>query len=128
MDGCCPDWAIDDRSIARSRCYTDFTVTDLKIIWEDSALKLLNDRDRYTRNAVQEEFRTDPEKNKVTVDAATGEYCTLVSDERFAVVWWLDPGKRVATVRAVVRNPGFDPTDTDLKAHVDAAVALESKG
>jgi len=102
-------------------------VTDLKIIWEDDALKLLMDRDRYTRNAIQEDFRADPQRNAVLVDAATREFVTRVSDERFAVVWRLDSTGSLAIVRALFPVASFDPAAPGLKEFIDRAVAQETK-
>ena len=38
-------------------------MSELSVIWEDKALSLLDGRDRYTRNAIREEFRRDPQKD-----------------------------------------------------------------
>lgn len=100
-------------------------MADLKIIWEDDALRLLMDRDRYTRNAIQEEFRKDPETNKVPLDNQGREYLTRVSEQRFAVVWQFDPQLRVANVRAVVPISRL-PTE-NLKEYIDRLVAAEIK-
>jgi hypothetical protein len=40
-------------------------MADLSVIWEDDALKLLEGRDRYTRNAIREQFRRDPQKDAI---------------------------------------------------------------
>lgn len=102
-------------------------MTDLRIIWEDSALKLLMDRDRYTRNAIQEEFRNDPRNGAIVVDPDKGVYLTRVSEERFAVVWQLEPSARLAIVQAVVPISNLDPRRGGLKELVEHAVAQESK-
>ena len=59
----------------------------MKIVWEDSALKLLETRDRYTRNAIREEFGRDPEKEKIGIGDGNSSFLTPVSNNRFSVIW-----------------------------------------
>ena len=104
----------------------------LNIIWEDSALKLLETRDRYTRNAIREEFRRDPEKDKIEIDndPEAPTYLTPVSNNRFSVIWRLTGHH--AVVRAVVPLTNLDQlrglTDGSKKAYLGKVVATESKG
>lgn len=44
---------------------------DNPVIWEDDALKLLEERDRYTRTAIRDEFRQDPRKGAISLDVST---------------------------------------------------------
>ena len=99
----------------------------LKIIWEDDALKLLMDRDRYTRFVIQEEFRQDPQKDAIALDAAEGDYLTQVSNKRFTVVWHLDTSRQQAIVRAVVPLTNIDAHADGLKEYVQRAVEREVK-
>ena len=99
----------------------------LKIIWEDDALRLLMDRDRYTRHVIQEEFRQDPQKDAIELDAAEGDYLTQVSNKRFTVVWRLDESRQQAIVRAVVPLTNIDPQSDGLKEYVQRAVEREVK-
>lgn len=108
-------------------------MSDLSVIWEDDALKLLEGRDRYTRNAIREEFRRDPEKNAVKFNPDHSTLLTPVSDNRFSVVWRLNEADRQAVVRAVVplTNVGelAKPQALDkLRDYVWRAVQAESKG
>ena len=80
----------------------DTTMADLRVIWEDDALRLLEGRDRYTRNAIREEFRRDPSKGAVEIDTEQHQFLTPVSDNRFTVVWRLDDQTQQAVVSAVV--------------------------
>lgn len=105
-------------------------MADLSVIWEDSALKLLERRDRYTRNAISEEFRRDPQKDAIEIDPADASFLTPVSDNRFSVIWRRD-GER-AVVRAIVALPHLETLKTltadNKKAYVGQIVKAESKG
>ena len=74
-------------------------MADLNVIWEDGALDLLDGRDRYTRNAIREEFRLDPQKGVIELDVDS--FLTPVSDKKFSVVWRKN-NEGAAVVRAVV--------------------------
>ena len=121
------EWAYTPRSL----------MPDLRVIWEDNALKLLEERDRYTRNAIREEFRRNPEKGAIEFDAARRDFLTPVSDGRFSVIWRLDEQRCEAVVRAVVPLTNIsldagamqnDGARTRLKEFVQRAVSIESKG
>jgi hypothetical protein len=112
-------------------------MSDLSVIWEDDALKLLERRDRYTRNAIREEFRLDPQKRAIEFDPDHSTYLTPVSDNRFSVVWRFDRETRQAVVRAVVPLPHLPSGAGALeepgariafKEYVERAVKVESKG
>ncbi len=107
----------------------------LKVIWEDDALKLLEGRDRYTRNAIREEFSRDPQKGAIKFDPQQSGYLTPVSDNRFSVIWRLDETAQQAIVRAIVALPNIksdppnEPKEIEaLKEYVQRAVRTESKG
>lgn len=106
------------------------------ISWEEPALKLLERRDRYTRNAIREDFSRDPEQGAIEFEPDS--FLTPVSDQRFSVIWRrLDGGQRVS-VRAVVplTNVKFDAAAfkaqpdalEELRAYVKRVVKSESKG
>jgi hypothetical protein len=105
-------------------------MADLSVIWEDSALKLLETRDRYTRNMIREEFRREPEKDAIELDPEKQSFLTPVSNNRFIVVWRRD-GERIL-VQAVVPLPNLDQVKTlpsaSKKAYIDKVVSTESKG
>jgi hypothetical protein len=102
----------------------------LHIIWEDTALRLLESRDRYTRNAIREEFRRDPERNAIEIDPTDRSCLTPVSDSRFSVIWHRE-GERVV-VRAVIPLTNLDTlrnlAPPGKKAYVGKIVATESNG
>jgi hypothetical protein len=111
-------------------------MSDNPVIWEDNALKLLEERDRYTRTAIRDEFRRDPRKGAIAFDMAERNFLTPVFDGRFSVIWHLDDQRRVV-VRAVVAltNISLDVSATRneadrdrLKEYVQRAVSIESKG
>jgi hypothetical protein len=112
-------------------------MSDLAVIWEDDALKLLEGRDRYTRNAIREEFRRDPQKDAIEFDPDHHSFLTPVSDNRFSVIWRLNQDAKQAVVRAVVALPNISLDAAQLKNpiylntlkdYVWRVVEAESKG
>ena len=112
-------------------------MADLKVIWEDKALGLLDGRDRYTRNAIREEFSRDPRKDAIEFDPEQRGFLTPVSDSRFSVIWRLDEQRQEALVRAVVPLTNIPTAASELekpdalnnlKEYVQRAVQKESKG
>jgi hypothetical protein len=105
-------------------------MADTSVIWEESALKLLERRDRYTRNTIREEFRRDPEQDAIEIDPAEGSFLTPVSNNRFSVFWKRAGAQSV--VRAVVPLTNLDRLkmlDTaGRKAYLVEVLAKESKG
>jgi hypothetical protein len=105
-------------------------MADRNVIWEDSALKLLETRDRYTRNAIREEFRNHPEQDAIEIDPAEGSFLTPVSNNRFSVIW--RRSGELVVVRAVVPLTNLDALKTlaasGKKAYIGDVVARESKG
>lgn len=112
--------------------------SDMKVIWEDGALKLLMDRDRYTRQAIQDEFRRNPLNEAIEFDKDQRAFLTPVSDKRFYVVWYLEAtglqsksrpaADPTAVVRAVLPLTNVRGESTNLKEYVQRAVERESKG
>ena len=107
----------------------------IKVIWEDLALKLLNDRDRYTRQAVQDEFRRDPRNEAIEYDKDQGAFLTPVTNKRFYVVWYQadtqsksGTAEPVVVVRAVLALTNVNPDSPGLKEYVERAIKAESKG
>lgn len=103
-------------------------MANLKVIWEDDALKLLMGRDRYTRQAIQDEFRNNPEQDAIEFDPDQRGFLTPVSNSRFSVIWYLDQQRHQAIVRAVVPLTNVNPQAPGLKEYVQRAVQVESKG
>jgi hypothetical protein len=104
---------------------------NLRVIWEDSALKLLEARDRYTRNTIREEFRRDPERNAIALDEQEASFLTPVSESRFSVIWHRNNDGQ-AVVRAVVPLTNLDQLkkmpSAKMKAYVSKVIADESQG
>jgi len=100
----------------------------LKVIWEADARKLLMTRDRFTRQAIEEEFGSDPQREAIPLDPANGEFLTQVSNNRFSVIWCLDDLEQQAIVKAVVPLTNVEKTSVGLKEYVQRAVDAESKG
>jgi hypothetical protein len=101
------------------------------VTWESSAERLLQQRDRFTQQAIKREFQTlaeapAPPPRSIEFDAARKGYLTSVAEERFTVVWYLDNG--TAVVRAVVPTTRFSPESPDLKSRVQDIVKQESRG
>jgi hypothetical protein len=102
-------------------------MSDLSVTWEANALDLLESRDRYTRQAIRDQF--DPNAGAIPFDPDDADnFLSLVSDNRFSVVWRKDGDK--AVVRAVLPLPNLAPTTppSELKAYVQRAVKAESNG
>jgi len=100
----------------------------LKVVWEDDALQLLLDRDRYARQEIRDEFRRNPEEGARQFDPDA--FVTPVSNRRFLVVWYRDLARNQAVVKAVVPVTSFS-ADTDaaaLKEYVQRTVLAQSKG
>jgi hypothetical protein len=111
-------------------------MTETSISWERPAMKLLDRRDRYTRNAIMEDFDRDPQRDAIELEP--DNFLTPVSDQRFSVLWRrLDGGQRVS-VRAVIplTNVPIDAAQfkqrpellEELRAYVKRVVKSESKG
>ena len=102
-------------------------MSDLSVTWEANALDLLESRDRYTRQAIRDQFN--PNLSAIPFDPDDADnFLTLVFDDRFSVVWRKDGDN--AIVRAVVPLPNVASTTepSELKAYVQRAVKAESNG
>lgn len=110
----------------------------LTIRWEDAALEMLENTDRYTRNAVRTDIRNairdefngqaggkfflfDPERNG---------YATPVDDNRRTVVWYHRKDQNTADISAII--PGVRNltrlSGDELHNYLRRAVTAESKG
>jgi hypothetical protein len=103
-------------------------MSNLKIFWEDQALKLLDIRDRYTRKVIREEFSKDPQKGALPFDPDNGGFVTPVSDSRFSVVWRLEGQQAVVLAIVPLTNVSGMSQGQELKEYVQRAVRAESKG
>jgi hypothetical protein len=99
------------------------------VTWDGSALDLLEQRDRFTRQAIRDEFTQDPTTKAVQFDSAEGGFVTPVADDRYSVVWYRDAANQTAVVRAVVPWTRFGGlSGEDLKIQLAKVVQQESKG
>jgi hypothetical protein len=103
-------------------------VASLKVVWEDNALNLLLDRDRYTRQSIRDEFRRDPLQAAIEFDPAQRGFVTFVANKRYSVVWYLDEKGEQALVRAVVPLTNMNAQGPALKEYIERVVEIESKG
>ncbi len=102
-------------------------MSKLGVTWEEPAERLLLQRDRFTRQAITEEFARDPRERAIVFDPEHKGYLTPVADNRYSVVWYLDEDQQAAVVRAVV--PSTNVVEQDgLKDYVQRVVQIESKG
>ena len=101
-------------------------MNDVDIYWANSAIKLLDTRDRYTRSSILEVFGRNPRIEALQYD--TDAFITPVSNRRYSVVWRLDKDRNCALVRAVIPwiNLESEPPDT-RKDRVERAIARETK-
>jgi hypothetical protein len=100
--------------------------TTLRVDWTE-AERLLKDRDRFTQQAIKQEFESDPEKGAIAFDPAQQGFLTPVFDERYSVIWYKNAANHLAVVRAVVPLPHVSDSE-GLKEYVQRAVLFESKG
>lgn len=96
--------------------------------WQSWAEKLLDKRDRYTRNAIRTEFERSPRERATALDAALGWYATPVASNRFTVVWRLNESEGKAEVAAVFPTQFVGESPEQLKRQVMEAVEQESGG
>lgn len=98
-----------------------------KFTWEEGALTLLENRDRYTRKEIREEFSAATGETTIEFDPAEHGYLTPVSNGRFSVVWYLDPNNKQGIVRAVVPLTGIRGSTDGLKEYVERVIDKEFK-
>lgn len=105
----------------------------MNVTWEKSAERLLNQRGRFAKEAIKQEFEDKVLKGIVLIpqgsvefDAVRKGYLTPVADNRFSVVWYMKGA--AASVEAVVPVPTvrFAKDSTNLKARVEQIVNRES--
>ena len=110
-------------------------MADLNVSWDDTALRLLEGKDRYTRNVIREEFSRDPGRKAIILDPAKSLSVTPVSNGQLGVVW--QTIDNLTLVRAIVPAAHVDFEDPqwqqqekrdELKAYIQRAVQAESKG
>jgi hypothetical protein len=101
---------------------------DVDVLWDSGALDLLNQRDRYTRQIIQDEFRAKFNTASSTAYDADASV-TPVADQRFLVIW--RPNATGAIVRAVVPNTNRSVEHMEveeLRDYIERAVKFASKG
>jgi hypothetical protein len=114
------------------------TSRNLKVLWENNALLMLEKRDRYTRSDVLTEFiktissgfNEAATQKSVLFDPVRKGYVTPVLDGRFAVVWYDCPEINSAIVSAFFPASGSfsNVKQADLKDWVQRAAKRESDG
>jgi hypothetical protein len=100
----------------------------LNVIYDDVAVRLLDQRDRFTSRAIKKEFERDPQKNAVSIDPAEAVFLTPVLEGRFTVIWRLDDPGAVSVVQAVLPLTSLDPHAPGFKEYLKRAVQAEMKG
>lgn len=110
----------------------------LAIRWEDAALDMLENTDRYTRSAVRRdirsaikgEFNGQAGGKFILFDPVRNGYATPVDDNRRTVVWYHRPDQQTADIAAVV--PGARNLNRlsgeELHDYIRQAVKSESRG
>ena len=98
----------------------------LRVSWEPAAKDLLQKRDRYTREAIEEEFADNPTKGAIEFDVQEHYYATPVANKRYTVVWKMSD--KVANVRAVLPTQFLGSDIERIRNEVKFAVNKESKG
>lgn len=96
-----------------------------------SAERLLQQRDRFTQQAIKQEFeqaaRLEPMSQPcIPFDHVFNGFLTPVADDRYTVVWYEEAGE--AVVHAVVPTTRFSADMNDLKERVRNVVQRESHG
>jgi hypothetical protein len=94
------------------------------VAWSDVAKQLLGKRDRYTDALIRKEFKPVPSD---AILIGQRRYVTSVADNRYAVVWDLDPGS-VANVRAVVPTQLRSKNPDDVRKQVNDVLRYELNG
>jgi hypothetical protein len=103
----------------------------VKVRWAASAERLLQQRDRFTQQAIKQEFeqavRVEPVAPPcIPFDHLFNGFLTPVADDRYTVVWYEEHGE--AVVHAVVPTTRFSADMADLKERVRSVVQRESHG
>ena len=103
----------------------------MRVRWAPSADRLLQQRDRFTQQAIKREFEAALETDAIAppciqFDRVLNGFLTPVADGRYSVVWYEEEGE--AVVHAVVPTTRFSPEMADLKERVRNVVQRESDG
>ncbi len=99
----------------------------LPVRWLPAARKLLGKRDRYTREAIERDFKQDPRREAIEFDQARHCWVTPVADNRYSVIWHMDPDGSVAIVEAVVPVHFVGDDREQLKNQVNEVVRLAAE-
>ncbi|SRR5258706_13966283 len=97
------------------------------INWVDVARELLARRDRFTRRAIERDFKANHRHDNVVLDDAAKLYATPVAENRYAVIW-RRLGERSIEVRAVVASRLTKTDSADLKSSLEKTVRFETNG
>lgn len=97
-------------------------MSSLKVVWQDSAVDLLLDRDRYTRQSIRDGFRRNPRQEAMPFDPELHGFVTVVADKQYGVVWYQDDDRGWAFVRAVVPAANVPTQASALETYVDHVV------
>jgi len=95
------------------------------IKWSDEAQQLLRKRDSYTDDLIRKEFQ--PVETEA-IRIGSSRYVTPVADNRYAVVWDLDPASSTANVRAVVPTQLRSRSADDVRKQISDVIQYESDG
>lgn len=87
---------------------------------------LMKSRDHYARDAIEKEFRANPLKEAIPVDADSRYFVTPVANHRYSVVWTDEPD--CVIVQAVVPAQFSPYKKGKLLDQVQRAVEHESNG
>jgi hypothetical protein len=90
------------------------------------ATMLMKSRDHYARDAIEKEFRANPSKDAIRVDADGRYFVTPVANHRYSVVWTEEP--EWVVVQAVVPAQFSPHKSGKLLDQVQRAVEHESNG
>lgn len=100
----------------------------ISVRWSRDAVKLLGKRDRGTERVIRADFERAPTEGGILFDAAKHQWVTPVADNRYSVVWALDPDSNTANVQAVLpaRFTSTDPVS--VKEQVGKVILMETDG
>lgn len=95
--------------------------------WAGTARESMAQRDRFTRYEVKKGIETDdPMQGAVNIDPARNLYASNVSNERYAVVWQLDPAKHKISVKYVVAMQFRTRDPAQLKETLSRVISADS--
>ena len=97
-----------------------------EISWSPEAEDLLRKRDRFTRQAIKEDFAHNLQRDAIALDGDF--YATPVANSRFTVVWQRTGNRHIIAVKAVVPTQFRAESKEKLRDQVKEVVHLESRG